>query len=54
MVIVYRRCCRIWPIVMPDWAFHQGHCGICGEVPEEVPTDEEIAVYLKEREDAGS
>jgi hypothetical protein len=46
--VIYVKCCRIWPIIaVVGW----GRCGLCGRRPVETPDAEELARYLREREE---
>ena len=47
-LVLYRRCCRIWPLDALAWMRSTGRCGLCGEVPLEEPTTAEIDAYERD------
>lgn len=46
-MIRHMKCnCRIWPLVFPNPV---GTCGLCGERPHTLCTDEEVEEYYESR-----
>lgn len=43
--LVYLKCCRVWPL---DQATGHGYCGVCGEWPQLLATDDEVREYRRE------